>query len=244
MAHEAEAQRDAACLQVRQLEAQLVETRGNLQQPREVAAALRCQLEDEQAAKRARCAAAEPAEEWVLDDASDSWEDSPAGGEAEQAATAATARMQAAGEGHMAEQAAGSQAAEPSVPTASTQPRPAEQGEAAEQPGSVVDIEPAAAAAQLQHDEQRSRGSPPAAGRRAEPEAAASSTRQPLVQCGEPFQGQPAGWQQFMTQSLIDQHGAFATLMAQALAMEDASDSSSGAQRECGSRKRGRRSTA
>lgn len=243
MAHEAEAQRDAACLQVRQLEAQLVESRGNLQQLREVAAALRCQLEDERAAKQARCAAAEPAEEWVLDDASDSWEDSPAGSEAEQAVNAATARMQAAEHRHLAEQATGSQAAEPTAPTASTQRRPAEQGEAAEQPGSVVDIEPAAAAAQLQHDAQQNRDSPPAADRRAEPEAAASSTRHPLMQCRKP-QGQPAGWQQLMTQSLIDQHGAFAALMAQALAMEDASDSSSGAQRESGSRKRGRDSTA
>ncbi|PRW18320.1 trafficking particle complex subunit 8 [Chlorella sorokiniana] len=260
LVHEAEAQRDAACQRVRQLEAQLAESRGDAARLRQLVAAQPQQVEEGRAAKRARKAAVEPAGGWAVGETSDA-EDWPASSDAEQAA----------GQGHSADETGGSQATEPAAPMATTQLRQAEQGAAAEesadsqaeaaapsataqlpqgereavahQPG-LVGAEPAAAAARLQGEEQLDALGLSAAESQDEPGEAASSTHMQSVALCAQLQGLPAGWQRFMTEQLVAQHGAFASLMAQALAMESESGSMCGVQEPSGSKKRRREPAA
>ncbi len=218
------AQRDAACQRVRQLEAQLEESWELVHQLREQAQ-LWC-LEAQPAAKRARCTAAEPAGGLVLA-ASDGWEGPPADSEAGEGATWRTAQKQAAEQRHLADQAPESLA----NTTSQLQPAARSVGQKAE---------PAAAAAQLHHDGQPDSASMPAGGSEWAPAAASSSTHiQPLLQ-----QGQPAGWQDFMTPQLIAEHRAFAPLMAQALFndfVKSQQGSRGGARPNGGSKKRRRK---
>ena len=239
LVYEAQEAQERACQRARQLEAQLARSLESVQRLREAAAQLQ-HAGEEQAAKRARCGeggAVLPGGGQALAAASGSWEDAPADSEAGPVATAAAGPTQAV------EQLGWTDAGAHSLAGAAASP----QLQLAEPAGCVeqsvrLGAQPAAAAAQVQQDGRLDAAAPPAAGgSQAAPAPATSSTH-----AGVELQGRPPMWDNawllYMTPALMEEHGAFAPLVAVAYAVfgpPEPSAMQSGSDGGRGSKKRG-----